>query len=121
MLSTENIWEDVKREYKARHGQSSRSGRENVKGNGGVKRGRDELVEDDYMDKHAVEDAHAKLYHRLGDHFTYLKIYESWESTGMHIQVSKILLFNIILGFSPKFCDDNYLRFSALRTVRNIR
>ena len=52
-----------------------------------------------------VEAAHSALRHPLGDHFTYLHIFQEWERA----------------SFSLDWCEQNYINHRTMKTVRKIR
>jgi len=52
-----------------------------------------------------AEAAHSALRHPLGDHFTYLHIFQEWEES----------------GFSFQWCETHYINHRSLSTVRKIR
>jgi HrpA-like RNA helicase len=88
MISAENIWEDKSEYHRQQQFKRRREGNNNHKdSHAGEKRGRSE-IDEDYLASHALEDAHSKLYHRLGDHFTFLTIYQKWEEAGMLVDSS---------------------------------
>lgn len=109
MLSVENIWASPPRATAGRgqHGDSSSSNNSN---------------------KHRLEDmerAHAALRSPMGDHITYLNVFENWEKSGMlflyfHSSQECVLLMCVV-GHSSRWCEENYVNFRAMKTAKNIR
>ena len=52
-----------------------------------------------------AEAAHSALRHPLGDHFTYLHIFQEWERC----------------AFSNSWCEQNFINHRSMKTVRQIR
>jgi hypothetical protein len=75
MLSTEEIFHYPKR---GGGGGRGRNGSGNGNGNGRSSR----QQQDEEAERNAVSDAHDRLRHAKGDHFTYLKIFKKYEAEG---------------------------------------
>lgn len=79
-------------------------------------------------EKNEVTDAHMRLWKSDGDHFTFLNIYKKWIEAGMiNINIINlipkiiIIILLIILGSTSEWCENSFIRFSALKTAKNIR
>lgn len=75
MLSVEDIFHYPKRNHHSRPGFNNRRSDQH----GSTNRSREEDEE-----RNAVTDAHDRLRHSRGDHFTYLKIFKKFEADGKH-------------------------------------
>jgi len=60
---------------------------------------------DEHHDDRLAEEAHARLRHPWGDHFTDLAVFDAWAAAGS----------------SQRWCEEHYLSFKALSAARRIK